>query len=442
MKRITLAHWIMLGMVLGVVVGYACNQYAGDEATAKAIAADFSVVTDIFLRLIKMIIAPLVFATLVSGISSMDAGKTIGRIGAKTIGWFIIASLISLCIGLVFVNLAQPGAHLNMPLPTADASTHLQTSALNFKDFLTHMFPSSVIEAMASNQIMQILVFSLFFGVALGKVRGVPGEFLRCAIDGLMEVMLRATNAVMLFAPVGIFAAIAAAVTAQGPGIVLTYGKLIGWFYVALFALWTVLYFAGRAVLGRRMNELLTRVREPMMIAFSTASSEAAYPKLTEVLQQFGVRKRLVGLVLPLGYSFNLDGSMVYQAFAAIFITQAFGIHMPIGTQITMLLILMMSSKGMAAVPRGSLVVVAAILPMFHLPEAGLLLVMGIDQLLDMGRTATNVLGNSIATAVVAKWEGELSVAGSAEPDETLPVSHEDDAEGTSGAGYSAARSS
>ncbi|NIE63164.1 dicarboxylate/amino acid:cation symporter [Burkholderia sp. Ax-1719] len=418
MKRLKLSHWIMLGMVLGVIVGYLCNQYSRDDATAKAIASNFNVVTGIFLRLIKMIIAPLVFATLVSGVSSMDGAKTIGRIGGKTISWFVIASLISLAIGLVFVNLAEPGAHLHMPLPPADATTNLQTSALNFKEFLTHMFPSSVIEAMAGNQIMQILVFSLFFGMALGKVPGAPGEFLKQAVDGLMDVMLRATNAVMLFAPVGIFTAIAAAVTAQGPGIVITYGKLIGWFYVALFALWAALYVAGRLVLGRRMNELLKYIREPMMIAFSTASSEAAYPKLTEVLQQFGVRKRLVGFVLPLGYSFNLDGSMVYQAFAAIFIAQAFGVHMPIGTQITMLLILMVSSKGMAAVPRGSLVVVAAILPMFHLPEAGLLLVMGIDQVLDMGRTATNVVGNSIATAVVAKWEGELAPAGTKEGEE------------------------
>ncbi|PFH20189.1 dicarboxylate/amino acid:cation symporter [Burkholderia sp. JKS000303] len=418
MKKWKLSHWIMLSMVLGVVVGYACHQYAADEATAKSIAGNFGVVTTIFLRMIKMIIAPLVFATLVSGLSSMESGKAIGRIGTKAIGWFVVASLLSLSIGLLFVNIAQPGAHLNMPLPAADAATNLKTSALNFKDFVTHMFPSSIAEAMAENQIMQILVFSLFFGIALGKVRGAPGEFLKRSIDGLMDVMLRATNAVMNFAPIGIFAAIAGVVTVQGLGVIVTYGKLIGWFYVALFALWTALYFAGRAVLGRRMPELLKAVREPMMIAFSTASSEAAYPVLMEVLQRFGIRKRLVGFVLPLGYSFNLDGSMVYQAFAAIFIAQAFGVHMPIGTQISMLLILMVSSKGMAAVPRGSLVVVAAILPMFKLPEAGLLLVMGIDQILDMGRTATNVFGNSIASAVVAKWEGELSAAGTTEESE------------------------
>ncbi|SAK44238.1 sodium:dicarboxylate symporter [Caballeronia hypogeia] len=421
MKKWKLSHWIMLGMILGIVAGYACHRNASDETAAKAMAADFGVVTTIFLHMVKMIIAPLVFATLVSGIASMDSGRSIGRIGAKALGWFVGASLVSLGIGLLFVNIAKPGANLNMPLPPADAATHLQTSALNVKDFLTHIVPSSIAEAMAGNQIMQILVFSLFFGIALGKVPGEPGVFLKRAVDGLMETMLLATNAVMAFAPVGIFAAIAGVITVQGLGVVVTYGKLIGWFYVALFALWTVLYFAGRAALGRRMPELIRKIREPMMIAFSTASSEAAFPVLTEKLTEFGVHRRLVGFVLPLGYSFNLDGSMVYQAFAAIFIAQAFGVHMSIGTQITMLLILMISSKGMAAVPRGSLVVVAAILPMFHLPEAGLLLVMGIDQLLDMGRTATNVLGNSIASAVVAKWEGALSPAGTHQRDQASP---------------------
>lgn len=410
-----LTTWIMLSMILGVAVGYACHRYATDAAAAKAIASNFSVVTDIFLRLIKMIIAPLVFATLVSGIASMDSGKTIGRIGIKAIVWFILASFISISIGLLFVNIAQPGSHLNMPLPSADAATNLKTSALNLKDFLTKMFPKSVVEAMSTNEIMQILVFSLFFGAALGGLNSPHAKVVKQAVDGLMDVMLKVTNAVMMLAPIGIFAAIAAVVTVQGLDVLFTYGKLIGWFYVALFALWTVLFLVGRAFLGKRMPELARAIREPMMIAFSTASSEAAYPKLIEVLQRFGVRKRLVGFVLPLGYSFNLDGSMVYQAFAAIFIAQAFNVEMSIGQQITMLLVLMISSKGMAAVPRGSLVVVAAILPMFGLPEAGMLLVMGVDQIFDMGRTATNVLGNSIATAVVAKWEGELGEAGSAE---------------------------
>lgn len=424
MKNWKLAHWILVSMVLGVLTGYIFHDVASNEAGAKAIASNFGVATDIFLRLIKMIIGPLVFATIVSGIASMDSGKAIGRIGAKAIGWFLLASFASLTVGLIFVNLSQPGANLGIPLPAADASTSLKTSSLNLKDFLTHMFPKSIAEAMVGNQIMQILVFSVFFGVALSKVPGSAGEHLRKAIDGLMEVMLRVTNAVMVLAPFGIFAAIASVVTVQGLGVIVTYGKLIGWFYVALFALWTILFFVGRAILGSRMRELIKVIREPMMIAFSTASSEAAYPKLTEVLQRFGVRKRLVGFVLPLGYSFNLDGSMVYQAFAAVFIAQAFGVEMSLGTQVTMLLVLMVSSKGMAAVPRGSLVVVAAILPMFGLPEAGLLLIMGIDQILDMGRTATNVLGNSIATAVVAKWEGELAPAGTVHEEDAESESH------------------
>ena len=409
-----LTRWIMISMILGVAVGYLCHRLAPDSSATKAIAANFAVVSQIFLRLIKMIIAPLVFATLTSGIASMGNAKAIGRIGARAVGSFIVASLIALSIGMVFVNLAHPGANLNIPLPPADEATHLQTSALNVKDFLTHMFPNSIAEAMANNEIMQVLVFSLFFGVALGKVSDtVTGQALKHSIDGLMDVMLLVTNAVMMFAPFGIFAALAGVVTLQGLDVLVTYGKLIGWFYVALCAMWTILYFFGRSMLGRRMPELLKTVREPLMIAFATASSEAAYPRLIEVLQDFGVRRRLVGLVLPLGYSFNLIGSMVYQTFAAIFVAQAFNVHMSLSQQITMLLVLMISSKGMAAVARGSLVVVAAILPMFHLPEAGLLLVMGVDQFFDMGRTVTNVFGNSIATAVIASWEGELDSAGS-----------------------------
>ena len=410
-----LTRAIMFSMVAGILAGYLCHSVAPTPAAAKEIAGYLGLVTDSFLRLIKMIVAPLVFATLVSGIAGLDDTRSIGRIGLKAIGWFLGASLVSLCIGLLFVNLTQPGGSMNLPLPAADAATGLKTQALNLKDFVASIFPKSIAEAMANNAILEILVFSVFFGVAVGKLPGRSSNILKHCVDELMEVMLSVTNAVMLFAPVGIFAALAAAVTVQGLGILLTYGKFVGYFYLALLALWAVLFLAGFAVLKEKMLPLVRAIREPMMIAFSTASSEAAYPKLIEGLQGFGIRKRLVGFVLPLGYSFNLDGSMVFQAFAAIFIAQAFGVDMTLGQQVTMLLVLMVSSKGMAAVPRGSLVVVAAILPMFGLPESGLLLVMAVDQFLDMGRTATNVLGNSIATAVVAKWEGEYVSEGAIE---------------------------
>ena len=371
--------------------------------------------------MIKMIIAPLVFATLVSGIASIDDTRSISRIALKALAWFTAASLISLIIGLLFVNVTHPGTGMNLQIPAGGTITNLNPSAPNLKEFATNLVPKSIVDAMAGNEIIQILVFSLFFGIALGKLTGDSGLVVKRAIDGLLDVMLRVTTAVMLVAPLGIFAALAAAITVQGLSILITYGRFIGSFYLALIGFWAVLCIAGYIVLGQRMWGLAKLIREPMMIAFSTASSEAAYPKMFDCLQRFGINKRLVGLVLPLGYSFNLDGSMVYQAFATVFIAQAFHIQMSLGRQITMLLVLMISSKGMAAVPRGSLVVVAATLPRFGLPEAGLLLVLGIDQFLDMGRTATNVLGNSVATAVVAQWERELGSVVSV-PDENSNV--------------------
>jgi Na+/H+-dicarboxylate symporter len=404
-KRLT--RWTLAAMVAGILVGYICHNSLPAGA-AKELAGYLALVTDSFLRLIKMIVAPLVFATLVSGITGMDDNKAIGRIGVKALGWFVIASFASMAIGLFFVNLTHPGIGLNLPLPASDSATGLKTSGLNLKDFVASIFPKSVIEAMANNSILQIVVFALFFGVGLGKLKSPVGGTLKNAADELMKVMLHVTNAVMLVAPLGIFAALASTVTLQGLNVLATYGKLIGYFYVALACLWAMLFLVAKCFLKERTAPLVRAIREPMMIAFSTASSEAAYPRLIERLRQFGVSQRLVGFVLPIGYSFNLDGSMVFQAFAAVFIAQAYGVHMSLGQQITMMLVLMISSKGIAGVPRGSLVVVAAIVPMFGLPESGMLLMMAIDQFLDMGRTATNVLGNSIATAVVAKWEGEL----------------------------------
>lgn len=402
-KRMSYA--IAAGMILGVLVGYFCHGNA-DAATAKALSGYFSIITDIFLRLIKMIIAPLVFATLVSGLTGMEGGSAVGRIGVRTVGWFVCASFISLALGLLLANLLEPGAGLNMVASAGDVNTGLDTEGLNVRNIITHAFPTSLIDAMARNDILQILVFSLFFGSGLAAFKSNPQvKIVTDAIDGMVPVMLRLTDYVMRAAPFGVFGAVASAVTLRGLGVLATYGKLIGSFYLGLVLLWAVLIAVGWLFLGKRVFALLASVREPALIAFSTASSEAAYPRLTEKLEEFGVDKKVVGFTLPLGYAFNLDGSMMYQSFAAIFIAQAFGMDMPISQQIIMLLVLMLSSKGMASVPRGSVVVVAAVAPIFHLPTAGVVLVLAIDQILDMGRTMTNVIGNSVATAVIAKWE-------------------------------------
>lgn len=406
-KKSRLTLWIGLGVVLGIAVGFACNQLAGGPDEAKAVAANFTVVTDIFLRLIKMIIAPLVFATIVSGIASLGDAKTVGGIAFKAMGWFVIASVVSLSIGLIMANLLQPGAGLNLPMPTA-VETGLKTDAINFRDFITHVFPTSVVQAMAGNEVLQILVFSVFFGVAVGALPRELSAPLLKVVDAVASAMFNVTDYVMRTAPLGVFAAMAAVVTVQGIGVLADYGRFIGAFYLGLVVLWTVLIGAGWAILGGEVWRLLKLLREPMLLAFSTASSEAALPKTIEQLDAFGVRERISGFVLPLGYSFNLDGSMMYQAFAALFIAQAFGIEMSFAQQATMLLVMMITSKGIAGVPRASLVVVAATAPLFGLPAAGILLIMGIDQLLDMGRTMTNVLGNGLATAAVAKWQGEI----------------------------------
>lgn len=428
MKMNRLTTLIGIALLLGVIVGYACNTFAGSPAQAKEIASYFGILTDIFLRLIKMIIAPLVFATLVAGLAGMGDSKTVGRIGAKALGWFVGASFCSLLLGLVFANLLQPGAHLGVPLPDVGSATNLKTGALNLKDFITHVFPKNIFEAMAANEILQILVFSVFFGLALGHLHNQTARSLVCTMEEVVHVMLKVTDYVMRFAPVGVFGAVAGAITTQGLGMLLVFGKLLVSFYAALAALWCVLIAAGYLVLGKDVFRLLKLVRGPMLVGFSTASSESVYPKLMEQLEKFGIKNRVTSFVLPLGYSFNLDGSMIYTTFAALFVAQAYDIPLTLGAQITMLLVLMVSSKGIAGVPRASLVVVAAVLPMFGLPEAGLLLVLGIDHFLDMGRTVTNVLGNAIATAVVAKWEGAIEPVDPALADieEALPVEGDD----------------
>jgi len=419
-----LTRTIGIAMVLGVLVGYLCNKTAQDATEAAHIASYFSLVTDIFLRMIKMIIAPLVFATLVSGLASMSDANAVGRIGLRAMVWFIAASAVSLLLGLLLVNLFQPGAHMNLAIPDAGITSGLKTGDFTLKAFIAHVFPKSIAEAMANNEILQILVFSLFFGAALSFIRGKGHNTIYTLIDELAKIMFRVTDYVMRFAPLGVFAAMAAAITTEGLGVLVSYGKLIGEFYLGLALLWAILFGVGYLFLGKSTRRLGGLIKEPTLLAFSTASSESAYPKTIEALERFGVSKRISGFVLPLGYSFNLDGSMMYQSFAVLFIAQAYNIEMSFAQQLTLLLVLMVTSKGMAGVARASLVVVAATLPMFHLPEAGLLLIMGIDQFFDMGRTATNVVGNSLATAVIAKLEDKREDSGESNPGDAPADAH------------------
>ena len=403
-KRLTL--YILIGMALGLVVGFILNTTyaAGDPALASA--ADYlKLLPDVFLKLIKMIIAPLVFATIVAGIAGMGDAAELGRIGTRALAWFISASLISLSLGLVLVNLFQPGVGLELK-PTAELG-ELATKDFTLRHFVLEIFPTSAFDAMAQNNILQILVFSLFAGVALAAL-GTRGAVLVRGAEALAEVMLQITNYVMRFAPFAVFGAIAAVVATKGLGIVVTYGVLIGEFYFGLLLLWTLLLAIGAVFLRGRIFALVRYIREPLLLALSTASSEAALPKLFEQLDRFGVPRRLSGFVLPLGYSFNLDGSMLYMSFATIFIAQAYGIDLTIGQQVLMLLTLMVTTKGIAGVPRASLVVIAATLSQFGLPVEGIALILGIDQFLDMGRSATNVVGNAVATSVITKWEGML----------------------------------
>jgi Na+/H+-dicarboxylate symporter len=407
MRSQKLTTVIFIGMVLGVLVGYVCHITWPDPQTDAAISGYISLMTDIFLRLIKMIIAPLVFSTLVVGVAHMGDTKAIGRIGVKAMLWFVCASLTSLLLGLILVNILRPGDNLNLPLPDVNASTNLKVASLSLKEFVTHLVPKSAVEAMANNEILQIVVFSLFFGVAAAAL-GERAKGLIDVIDQVAQVILKVTGYIMGLAPLAVFAAVAATVTTQGLGILVTYGKFMGEFYFGLVLLWGLLILAGFVFLGPSTTRLISLIREPFLLAFSTASSEAAYPVTMAQLEKLPVSKKIISFVLPMGYSFNLDGSMMYCTFATIFIAQAYNIQLNAAQQITMLLVLMLTSKGMAGVPRASLVVIAATLVSFNLPEAGLLLIIGIDQFLDMGRSATNVIGNSLATAVVAKWEGEV----------------------------------
>lgn len=394
---------LIFAMAFGVAVGWVVNATMPPDEAAN-LADNLSILTDLFLRLIKMIIAPLVFATLVSGIAHMEDAAAIGRVGAKTMGWFITASIISLTIGLIMVHLLQPGSGLALDLPVDNASSAVTAGDFTLKQFVTHLIPQSIVQAMANNEILQIVVFSVLVGSAVAAIDDKAPAVL-ALVEQITAIMLKVTGFVMKTAPIAIFAALASTVATQGPGVLVTYAGFVGGFYMSLGLLWLVLFLAALACTGRSAFGLFRGIRTPVLLAFSTASSEAAYPKTMEVLERQGISRRIVSFVLPLGYSFNLDGSMMYCTFATLFIAQAYGIDLSVGQQITMLLLLMVTSKGMAGVPRASLVVISATLSYFKLPEAGLLLILAVDHLLDMGRSATNVVGNSVAAAVIDRWE-------------------------------------
>ena len=407
-KSNRLTIYIVISMVLGIALGYLVHTQSTPQFI-QTFSTNIKLLTTIFLRLVQMIIAPLVFSTLVVGIAKLGDLKTVGRVGGKAMLWFISASLASLLLGMLLVNLFKPGEGIDLSNADINGAKDLvgKTQEFNIQKFVEHVFPKSVIEAMANNEILQLVIFSVFFGIATAAL-GEKAKIVVKGLDAVAHVILRMVGYVMNFAPVGVFGAIAAVIATKGLEVFVFYGKYLLYFITGIAVLWALLLLVGLIVLRKRLPELLKRIFPPLIIAFSTTSSEAVFPKLTDELEKFGCKDKIVAFILPLGYSFNLDGSMMYMTFASIAIAQAYGIHLDLGTQLTMLVVLMLTSKGIAGVPRASLVVVTATCAMFHIPPEGIALILPIDHFCDMFRTATNVLGNALATSVVSKWENSL----------------------------------
>jgi Na+/H+-dicarboxylate symporter len=403
-----LTFQILIAVVLGAVLGvFVFKNF--DETFRESFSKNIKLLATIFIRLVQMIIAPLVFTTLVVGIAKLGDIKSVGRIGGRALGWFFTASFISLLIGMFWVNVLEPGKKIQLPDLDADKATEIvqKTEGFSAQNFVEHIIPKSVVEAMATNEILQIVIFSIFFGLAAASI-GSHAKPVINALDKTSHIILKMVNYVMKFAPFGVFGAIASVLAMiDFWQLITTYIYFFGSFLVGIGTLWVVLLVVGYLFLKGHMTTLLKRIVSPLVIAFGTTSSEAVFPKLTEELERFGVKDKIVSFMLPLGYSFNLDGSMMYMTFASIFIAQAYGVPLDTGTQMTMLLVLMLTSKGIAGVPRASLVVVAATCGMFKIPEVGIALILPIDHFCDMFRSATNVLGNAIATSVVGKWEKE-----------------------------------
>jgi|APGre2960657404_1045060.scaffolds.fasta_scaffold00267_4 Na+/H+-dicarboxylate symporter len=399
---------IIIAMVLGAILGVSVFHYT-DLGTAKSFSSSIKILATIFIRLVQMLIAPLVFTTLVVGIAKLGDVKSVGRIGGKALGWFFTASFISLCIGMFWVNVLKPGVGLNLSDVDVQSVGEVteKTHSFSVQNFVEHIFPKSIFEAMAANEILQIVIFSIFFGLAAASI-GENSKPVVNALDKTSHIILKMVGYVMKFAPIGVFGAIAGVFAVRDLSeLIITYTKFFGSFLVGISSLWLVLLLIGFLFLKGRIFTLLKRIVSPLIIAFGTTSSEAVFPKLTEELERFGIKDKIVSFMLPLGYSFNLDGSMMYMTFASIFIAQAYGVPLDFGTQMSMLLVLMLTSKGIAGVPRASLVVVAATCGMFNIPIEGIALILPIDHFCDMFRSATNVLGNSIATSVVGQWEKE-----------------------------------
>lgn len=405
LRRINLTTQIIIGMLLGILIGHVYRTTHTNPDDLKAFAGNIQIFSDIFLRLIKMIIAPLVFSLLLVGIAKMGDFKSVGRIGLKTIVYFTFAALLAMMVGLIIVNIAEPGKALSLHAVGNDGP---EPKAFNVREFIAHLFPESVVDSMAHNQILPIIIFVLFFGIATAAIHE-KGKIIIEFFDAVAHAMLKVTAYVMKLAPLGVFGAITAVITEKGISILSGYFTIIIAFFLGLVVFVFVVLYVICLVMRINFYSLLLHVREPMLLAFTTASSEAAMPKTILGLERFGCSNRIVSFVLPLGYSFNLDGSIMYMIFATISIAQAYGMEISFAQQVTMMLILLISSKGMAGVPRASLVVIAGMLQIFHIPAEGLTLLLAIDWLLDMGRASTNVIGNAVATAVISKWEGELS---------------------------------
>lgn len=402
------ARLILPALLLGILLGVIIHQ---NEAYIAPTVGICTLITDVFLRLIKMIIAPLVLSTLISGIAQLDNLHTMGRIAGRALLWFLGASIVSLLLGMMMVNMLQPGQQLHLALPDPHALASGQ-QALTLAGFVSHLVPRSIFEALSQNEILQIVVFSLFFGAACASLGPRAEPIIRC-LEALAGIMLKMTHYVMGLAPLAVLAAITSVIGQHGIAIVASYGKFMLGFYGSLILLCLLIITVGLGFLGRSVVDLIKLIREPLMLALGTASSESALPGILEKLKRFGCNEKVSGMVLPLGYSFNLDGSMMYMTFAVIFIAQAYGITIALHDQLVMLLMLLLTSKGIAGVPRASLVVISATLSTFHIPEEGIVLLLGIDQFLDMGRSACNVLGNTVAAAVVDHWEKDREISSS-----------------------------